>query len=54
VVNNKFGRKAMYRVLLNSDPEFQDVLEMMKEATTLQELFAYAEQLKAIKKASNE
>ena len=54
VVNNKYGRKAMYRVLLQSDKEFQKVLSMMKEAPTLQELFVYAEEQKAIKKASND
>jgi carboxyl-terminal processing protease len=54
VVNNKFGRKAMYRVLLQSDKEFQRVLSMMKEAPTLKELFVYAEEQKAIKKASND
>jgi carboxyl-terminal processing protease len=52
VVNNKFGRKAMYRVLLDSDKEFQKVLSMMRDAPTLKELFVFAEEQKAIKKAS--
>jgi carboxyl-terminal processing protease len=53
-VNNKFGRKAMYRVLLNADAEFQHVQEILRESPTLKEMFAYAEAQKAIKKASND
>ncbi len=51
-VNNKFGRKAMYRVLLDADPEFQKVLSIISEAPTLEDMFAYAEAQAAIKKAS--
>jgi len=53
-VNNRFGRKAMYRVLLDSDPEFQEVLSLLKEAPTLEKMFAYGEAQAAIKKVSND
>ena len=51
-VNNRFGRAAMYRVLLDSDPEFQEVLSILKDAPTLKKMFAYAEARTAIKEAS--
>jgi hypothetical protein len=51
-VNNKFGRGAMYRVLLEADPEFQETLTIIKEAPTLKAMYAYAEQQAGIKKAS--
>jgi hypothetical protein len=41
-------------VLLEADPEFQEVLKIMKEAPTLEEMFAYGEAQKGIKKASVE
>jgi carboxyl-terminal processing protease len=53
-LNHKYGREAMYRVLLEADPEFQEVLTIMKEAPTLEKMFAYAEAQKGIKKASVE
>lgn len=53
-ISHKFGRKAMYRLLLEADPEFQEVLAIMKKAPTLEEMFAYAETQKSIKKASIE
>ena len=54
VLNHKYGREAMYRVLLEADPEFQEVLSIVKEAPTLDAMFAYGEAQKAIKKASAE
>jgi carboxyl-terminal processing protease len=54
VLNHKFGRKAMYRLLLEADPEFQEVLKIMKESPTLEQMFTYAESQKGIKKASVE
>jgi carboxyl-terminal processing protease len=54
VVSHKFGRKAMYRLLLETDPEFQEVLAIMEKAPTLEEMFAYGETQKGIKKASAE
>jgi carboxyl-terminal processing protease len=54
VLNHKYGREAMYRILLEADPEFQEVLTIMKEAPTLEEMFAHAEAQKGIKKASVE
>lgn len=53
-VSNRFGRKAMYRVVLNADPEFERVLGIMEEAPTLADMYRYAEEHKAIKKASND
>jgi carboxyl-terminal processing protease len=53
-LNHRYGRMAMYRVLLEADPEFQEVLKIMKEAPTLEEMFAYGEAQKGIKKASAE
>ena len=55
VVAKNFGRKAMYRVLLERDPELQQVLEIYAKAPTLDQLFAYAErQRETTKKASIE
>ncbi len=54
VVAKNFGRKAMYRVLLERDPELQKVLDMYAKAPTLDKLFAYAERQRETKKASAE
>ncbi len=54
VVAKNFGRKAMYRVLLEEDPELQKVLEIHAKAPTLQQMFAYAEHQRDLKKASLE
>jgi carboxyl-terminal processing protease len=54
VVAKNSGRKAMYRVLLERDPELQQVLEMYAKAPTLDKLFAYAERQRETKKASAE
>jgi carboxyl-terminal processing protease len=50
--NNQAGRSAAYRVVTEDDPEFQHVLGIMGSASSLTDLFAYAEQQKGIKKAS--
>ncbi len=52
VVNNKFGRKAMYRVVLDHDPELQEALKMIQKNPTLKDLFRYAEQENSVKKAA--
>jgi carboxyl-terminal processing protease len=54
VVSKNFGRKAMYRVLLERDSEFQRVIEIYTNTPTLTEMFAWAEQQNDVKKASNE
>ncbi len=51
-VNAKYGRKAMYRVVLDHDPEVQETLDMIEKSPTLKDLFRYAEQEKSVKKAS--
>jgi carboxyl-terminal processing protease len=51
IVAKNFGRKAMYRVLLERDPELQRVLDIHAKAPTLQEMFAYAEHQRDLKKA---
>lgn len=51
---NKFGRQAAYRVVTEADAEFQKVLSILEEAGNLEALYQYAEEQKAIKKASNE
>jgi carboxyl-terminal processing protease len=53
-VNNKYGRSAMYRVVVDADPEVQSTIEMLKKHPTLQDMFHYAEDQKSIKKASAE
>jgi carboxyl-terminal processing protease len=51
LVSSKYGRQAMYRVLLEQDPEFQRVLSILYEAPTLEELFNYVEAQKSLKEA---
>ena len=52
-VNNKFGRKAMYKVVVESDPEVLETLKMIEQHPTLKDMFTYAaEQKNAVKKAS--
>ena len=53
-LNHRYGRKAMYRILLEADPEFQEVLSIMESSPTLEKMFAYGESQKSIKKASAE
>jgi carboxyl-terminal processing protease len=53
-VSYKYGRRPMYRVLLEADPEFQEVLRIIHKNSTLEEMFSYAEEQKSIKKASAE
>jgi len=51
-VNNKFGRKAMYKVVVESDPEVLETLKMIEQHPTLKEMFTYAaEQKNSVKKA---
>ncbi|MCZ6765642.1 MAG: S41 family peptidase [bacterium] len=52
LASKDFGRKAMYRVVLENDPEFQRVLELFEEAPTLQAMFDYVEEQRGLKKAS--
>lgn len=52
IVSKNFGRKDMYRVLLHNDEEFQKVIRLFKEAPTLKDMYDYAEQQNATKKAS--
>jgi carboxyl-terminal processing protease len=52
VMSKNFGRKAMYRALLDRDPELLKVLEICRKAPTLDEMFVYAERQKDLKKAS--
>ena len=54
VIAKNYGRKAMYRVLLERDPELQKVLELHSKAPTLDQMFSYAERQRGLKKASLE
>jgi len=51
-VNAKFGRTAMYRVVLDHDPEIQETLKLIDKNPTLKDMFRYAEQEKSVKKAA--
>ena len=51
-VNNKYGRKAMYKVVLDADPELQETLKMMETHPTLKDMFQYAADEKSVKKAA--
>jgi carboxyl-terminal processing protease len=51
-VNNKFGRKAMYRVVLDSDPEMQETLKIIEKHPTLKDMYSYSEDEKSVKKAA--
>ena len=51
-MNAKFGRNAMYKVVVGADPEVQEVIQLLDKHPTLKTLFAYGEEQKgAIKKA---
>lgn len=52
-VNAKFGRNAMYRVVVDADPEVQEVLKLLDKNPTLKQLFVYSgeHQKDAAKKA---
>jgi carboxyl-terminal processing protease len=52
VISKNYGRKAMYRALLEKDPELQRVLEINAKAPTLDRMFSYVEKQKGVKKAS--
>ena len=50
-VNAKFGRNAMYKVVVDADPEVQEVLRMMEKHPTLKSMFSFGEEQKgAVKK----
>ncbi len=52
VVNAKFGRNAMYRVVVDQDPEVKEVLQLLDKHPTLKSLFAYSDEEKgSVKKA---
>ncbi len=51
-VNNKYGRKGMYKVVLDADPELQETLKMLEKHPTLKEMFQFAEEQKSVKKAA--
>ncbi len=51
IVASNMGRQAMYRVLLEKDKEFQEVLSLLREAPTLKELYSLAEERKGLKEA---
>lgn len=51
-VNNKFGRTAMYRVVVDADPEVQETVDLIKKHPTLKDMFQYAKEEKSLKKAS--
>jgi carboxyl-terminal processing protease len=44
VVNAKFGRNAMYKVVVGQDPEVLDVIQLLDKHPTLKSLFAYADE----------
>jgi carboxyl-terminal processing protease len=46
VVNAKFGRNAMYKIVVGQDPEVQDVLQLLDKHPTLKSLFAYSDEEK--------
>lgn len=53
VVNAKFGRNAMYKVVVDQDPEVKEVLQMLEKHPTLKSLFAYGvEEKDSVKKAA--
>ena len=53
VVNAKFGRNAMYKVVVDQDPEVKEVLQMLDKHPTLKSLFAYGvEEKDSVKKAA--
>jgi hypothetical protein len=53
VVNAKFGRNAMYKVVVNQDPDVNEVLQILEKHPTLKSLFAYGvEEKGSVKKAA--
>lgn len=52
IMTKNFGRHAGYRVQLEQDPDFQEVLSIFSKSMTLEEMFTFAEQQKELKKAS--
>jgi hypothetical protein len=52
ILNAKFGRNAMYKVVVGQDPEVKEVLQMLDKHPTLKSLFAYGvEEKDSVKKA---
>ncbi len=54
IVSSNLGRRMMYQVVLEQDPEFQRVLSLFHKAPTLEKLFALAEESKSLKEARAE
>lgn len=53
VVNAKFGRNAMYKIVVDQDPEVKEVLQMLDKHPTLKSLFAYGvEEKDSVKKTA--
>jgi carboxyl-terminal processing protease len=53
VVNAKFGRNAMYKVVVDQDPDVNEVLQILEKHPTLKSLFAYGvEEKGGVKKAA--
>jgi carboxyl-terminal processing protease len=53
VVNAKFGRNAMYKIVVDQDPDVKEVLQILDKHPTLKALFAYGEEEKgSVKKAT--
>ena len=52
MMTKNFGRQAGYRVQLEQDPDFQEVLRIFGNHRTLEAMFSYADQQKELKKAS--
>jgi carboxyl-terminal processing protease len=52
IVTKNFGRQAGYRISLDHDRDFREVLSIFEKAPTLKEMFTYAERQKELKKAS--
>jgi hypothetical protein len=53
VVNAKFGRNAMYKVVVDQDPDVNQVLQILEKHPTLKSLFAYGDEEKgSVKKAA--
>ena len=54
VVSKNFGKDEMYRVMLGYDEDFREVLTLFDRTQTLADMFKYAEEQRATKKASLE
>lgn len=54
IASKNFGRKAMYKVLLDNDKELKEAISLLEKAPTLQALYSYAAEQQGTKKASLE